>query len=103
MILTIKFCYHRGSLAESLRTIRVFSSWEQLFGFLECNSKIDGVPMFKVSDIVVGNTAHHDRRIGWKDTRIIAVKRFGDQIHDPPAAIGHVATEFCEPTDLSWS
>lgn len=100
----IKFRYHRGSLRESLKTIRTFTSWEQLFGFLETDSKIDGVrfPMFHIADIVIEDSSYHDKRIGWKDARWVCVKRFGTELRDPPAPIGCVATEFCEPTDLSW-
>lgn len=99
----IKFRFHRGGLKESLATMRTFTSWEQLFAFLESDSsKYDGVPMFHVADIVIADSPHHDKRIGWKDARWVCVKRFGAELRDPPVPIGCVATEFCEPTDLSW-
>ena len=98
----IKFRYHRGGLKESLATMRTFTSWEQLYAFLESDSQAFGDVMVRKSWIFLNNDFHHDRRIGWKDCRSVYVRCFAGVALDTPVCIGYVATELCEPTDLSW-
>lgn len=98
----IKFRFHRGGLKESLATMRTFTSWEQLYAFVESESCAFGDVMVRASEVFVNNDVRHDRRIGWKDSRSVCVRRFAGVDLDQPACIGFAATEFCEPTDLSW-
>lgn len=99
----IKFRFHRGGLKESLDTTRTFDNMEQLLCFLSSYfTVLDGVPAIRVSDIVIEDDPRHDKRIGWKDFRWVCVNCWYGVPLDHPHPIGCVATEFCEPTDLSW-
>ena len=100
----IKFRYHRGGLKESLATMRTFTSWEQLLAWLvhESYDQFIGAYAFSEEDIVIDEKQYHDKRIGWKDARWVCIKKYNGKIFNLPCPIGTVATEFCEPTDLSW-
>lgn len=70
---------HRGGLAEAMELAKEFDDFDAMKEYIvEQESKIVpewGAP-FSVDDIVISEESVDDKRIGWKDTRHVCVKRY---------------------------
>ena len=93
----------RELLIESIRDCRIFSSTDQMIAYIVHHSNsVNGYRVLDESDVVISNESVNDKRIGWKDTHYVCVKRYGDQKYRVPQCIGYCATDFEPPSDLSW-
>lgn len=99
------FREHRGGLAESMETAKVFSSFEEMKNHVyEIHKNFFfsmgyNFPPFEISDIVIDDTSKtDDERIKWHDTMYVCVKRYGNedyiQKYGVPQCIGMCATDF---------
>ena len=85
---------HRGSLAEAMEEAKEFNNEQEMKEHIA--NQWDGY--ISVDDIVITDNPHNDDRIGWKDTRYVCTKRFGEQdniaVYGVPQCIGMCATEY---------
>ena len=86
----VKYRPHRGGLKEAMAEAKTFNTIDEMKEHI-CNE--DLFLSINPEDIVVGDPAGHDLRVGWYDVRIVATKRIRDTAFDPPAAIGFCTIE----------
>ena len=91
----IKYRPHRGSLDESMSEQKVFSTVDEMFDHIVSEWNKDfNKELFTKDDIIISSNGTRDRRIGWKMSRYICVKRLGDKIYtDTPQCIGMCSFE----------
>lgn len=76
---------HRGSLSDALSEAKEFSSWQELREYVASTWNAMGHEQVTTSDITIKDNPIEDRRIGWKDTRMVLLKAY---------AIGFCATQY---------
>lgn len=85
---------HKGSIDESMQQAKEFLSEQEMKEFIVN----DWNNLFDVDDIVINEESHEDRRIGWRNVRMVTTKRMGDQdniaLYGCPQAIGYCATDY---------
>jgi hypothetical protein len=85
---------HRGNLVDAMVEAKEFNNEQEMKEYVA--NQWDGY--ISVSDIVIVDNPHNDDRIGWKDTRYVCTKRFGEQdnmvLYGVPQCIGMCATEY---------
>ena len=85
---------HRGRLTDSMLEANEFNNEQEMKEYIvkQCNN------YFSVNDIVISDESYNDDRIGWKDTRYVCTKKFGNQdcvtLYGVPQCIGMCATEY---------
>lgn len=85
---------HRGSLVEAMAEAKEFNSELEMKEYIveEWNH------YFNILDIVISDDIIEDNRNGWKDTRYVCTKRFGQQDniakYGVPQCIGMCATVY---------
>lgn len=91
----IKYRPHRGSLEDAMQEAREFENYEDMKRHVLREHAIwntDGVTMFDLDDIVIGDVHGDDDRIGWKNVRYVCVKRYGSddymKLYGCPQCIG---------------
>ena len=67
----IKFRHHRGSLEESIKTLREFKTEEEMKQYI--SNEWGGA--VKEEDIVIDKDTGEDKRIGWKNTHYVCVNK----------------------------
>jgi len=85
---------HRGSLVDAMAEAKEFNNEQEMKEHIA--DYWDGY--ISVEDIVIDNEPYNDDRNGWKDTRYVCTKRFGDQDnikrYGKPQCIGMCATDY---------
>lgn len=85
---------HRGSLRDAMKEVREFNTEQEMKEFIV--EQWDN--NFSEDDIVLDDEIINDNRIGWKNTRYVGTKRFGDQdniaLYGYPQCIGMCATQY---------
>ena len=91
----IKYRPHRGSLEDAMKEAREFETYEDMKQHVLREHTIwntDGVTLFDLDDIVIGDVLGDDGRIGWKNVRYVCVKRYGSddymKLYGCPQCIG---------------
>ena len=85
---------HKGSLDKAMEEAKEFNNIQQMKEHIvkEWND------YFSVENIVIDNKSVNDDRIGWKDTKYVCTKKFGEQDnivdYGCPQCIGMCATEY---------
>lgn len=85
---------HRGSLADAMAKAKEFNNEQEMKEYIvkQWNN------CFTIDDIVIDTKAVNEDRIGWKDTRFVCTKRFGEKdntdLYGVPQCIGMCATEY---------
>ena len=94
----IIFRPHRGSLAEAMSEAKEFDSEADLKQYVVeywCRGMPDYISL---EDVVIYGEPINDDRIGWKDTRYVCCKRFGNQdnmkLYGVPQCVGMCATQY---------
>lgn len=90
-----------GGLQESMELAKEFENFDAMKEYIvEQKSKMApewGAP-FSVDDIVISEESVDDKRIGWKDTRYVCVKRYYNEDYmakyGSPQCIGMCATDY---------
>lgn len=87
---------HAGTLEEAMKTKVEFSDFEEMKSYIVnyWRDSCFGKPPFEIKDIVIKDEPFHDPRIGWRDTRHVCIKRFGNQEYIFPQCIGWCATDY---------
>ena len=93
----IIFTPHRGSLGDAMEEAQEFNSEQEMKEHIVADwSKHWEGPLFTVDDVVIRGEPICDERIGWQDTRMVCVKRIGDEDflkeYGCPQCIGYCAT-----------
>ena len=85
---------HRGSLIDAMAEAKEFNNEQEMKEYIA--EQWDGY--ISVEDIVIIDNPQNDERIGWKDTRYVCSKRFGEQDniekYGVPQCIGMCATDY---------
>ncbi len=76
---------YRGSLEESLKHKKIFSTKEEMFDYIV--KEWEG--LICKEDLYIGEILGDDYRIGWKNCRYVLTKRCGNEHYAIPQAIGH--------------
>lgn len=91
----IKYRPHRRSLEDAMKEAREFETYEDMKRHVLREHAIwntDGVTLFDLDDIVIGDVIGDDDRIGWKNVRHVCVKRYGSddymKLYGCPQCIG---------------
>ena len=87
----IKYRPQRGGLDEAMAEAREFDTVEDMKRHILQEWAVwntDGITMFDMDDIVIGEILGDDDRIGWKNVRHICVNRIGGNIYEYPQCIG---------------
>lgn len=84
IICKIKYRPQRGCLEEAMRESREFASIEEMFTTIASESN----GLFNAEDLLIGADVINDERIGWKESRAICTKQYGDLRYDVPQCIG---------------
>ena len=71
----IKYRDHKGSLAESMKTVQEFNTKQDLFEYLK--NELIGVGGMITPDHVKIKYYANDKRIGWNNTHIVTIEGFG--------------------------
>ena len=83
-----------GSVFDSLEKAKEFSNIQEMKEYIAMQRH----NYLSVEDIVIQGEATEDSRIGWKDTRYVCTKRFGEEDYIEkygcPQCIGYCATEY---------
>lgn len=79
---------HKGSVCESLDHAKEFETEHDMKEYIVK----DWQNHFDYDDIVIQDQIIEETRIGWKNTRMVTVKRMGDQTYPIPQCIGYSAT-----------
>ena len=88
----IKYRPHRGSLDESMKEEKIFNTIDEMKDHIISEWKMGEVP-FSKEDIIIDDDHGKNRRIPWKETRYVCVKRMGKIIYDTPQCIGMCSIE----------
>jgi len=90
----IIFRPHRGSLIEAMAEAKEFDNVQEMKEYIVK----DWNNYFSIDDVVIINEPHEDERVGWKDTKYVCTKRFGEQdniaLCGYPQCIGMCATDY---------
>lgn len=73
---------HRGGLAEAMSEAKEFETIEDMKKYILeywMQHAPHGDKPFELSDIVIGDETSDDNRIGWRNVRLVCVKRFGGE------------------------
>lgn len=101
----IIYRHHRGSLEESMKTMREFSSFEELQDYIIEYMKPYG-NLVREDIVASGYPSFHDERTGWVDTDMICIREYEDVSdkkwykfyfggeYDSPQCIGYFATKY---------
>jgi hypothetical protein len=85
---------HRGRLDEAMKEAVEFNNIQEMKEYIV--EEWDGY--FSVDDIVIGDDIMNDERNGWKDTRHVCTKWFGEddniKLYGCPQCIGWCATDY---------
>lgn len=86
----IIFRPHKGSLDEAMKHAKEFETEELMKEHIVSlwNGWID------FDDISIGSESVNDDRNGWKDTRYVLTKRFGNEQYFIPQCVGMCATDY---------
>lgn len=71
----IKYRPHRGSLADAMKEYHEFETIDEMKQYIV--SQHNG--MISINDIVITEDYGEDKRIGWKESRHICIKKFGNE------------------------
>lgn len=84
IIAKIKYRPQRGSLKESIQETREFSSIAEMFTAIATESH----GLVSVTDLSIGDDIINDERIGWKESRMVCTKRYGELRYETPQCVG---------------
>lgn len=91
----IKYRPNRGSLQDAMKEAREFKSYEEMKRHILQEGAVwntDGITMFDLEDIVIGDVLGDDERVEWKNVRMVCVKRYGGddyvKLYGCPQCIG---------------
>lgn len=89
----ILFRPQRGALADSMKEVKRFNSFDEMKRFLVREYAHN----FSESDVVVSGKPVYDSRINWKATRYVCVKKFAGRdyikMYGCPQAIGYCSEQ----------
>ena len=89
----IKYRPHSGSLEESMANAKEFRSLSDMYDYIVSTWNNSNTQLFSKEDLCVGEDFGTDRRIGWKETRYVCVKRMGSKIYEHAQCIGVCSIE----------
>ena len=67
---------HRGSLSDALSEAKEFSTWQELKEHVALTWNTIGYGQIQPSDVTIKDDSIEDKRIGWKDTRMVLCKGY---------------------------
>ena len=89
----IKYRPNRSTLEEAMANAKEFDNLDKMYDYIIADWNNSDVKLFDKEDLSVSKDLGADRRIGWKETRYVCVKRMGSQIYEHPQCIGMCSIE----------
>ena len=87
----IKYRPQRGGLAEAMAEMKTFETVEEMKKYVSETS--DDWYKIRIEDISLGQPHGDDWRIGWRNVRYVLAGKLGEEVYDPPLAIGYCSID----------
>lgn len=85
----IKYRPHRYFLDEAMEGFRTFETKEEMFDYIVK----DNFGYFSKDDLSISKDYGPDKRINWKETRMILTRQYGSKSYNEPIPIGWCSFE----------